>query len=452
MGTKLKKLKRLSAGPNSKKASSSKAADSQQKPKKPRGPKSYIDIPSTSNDHADADDDEEEQDNLQQAALDAEDMVVDDSDDDEEQQDEDAASKPRSSAANGKPTAPNFLLNLDRKGISRSRAEEQRLKKSERRAQKNDEEAALAEDDAADSDASTDMEGASEGSSEDEDDNFSGFDSEDFRSDLDDDEDVVSADDAQSSDEDGDRAERKYQERLLTRRKRQQAQDAQEAASAKRRKLPVRGDEGKWQEGSDAEGGDSDDPQSSSRKKATNRAIHSVTAADAPLSSDDEDQEEPQPVAEPASTITSGARFGMQAPYTIMTLQPRSARIAAARNQIARLATDIVGDPEVSLGLLRRLSVFAQHKVHRPDHDAMARSQNLPEAVQVDDAIRGAALMSLTAVYVDILPGYRIRALTEKEEQEKVNQETARRREWEQGLVEVYRQHLEVCEKVLRGA
>ena len=48
--------------------------------------------------------------------------------------------------------------------------------------------------------------------------------------------------------------------------------------------------------------------------------------------------------------------------------------------------------------------------------------------------------MSLTAVYIDILPGYRIRPLTEKESSEKVNQETARRREWEQGIVQVYKE------------
>lgn len=467
MGTKLKKLKRPSAGTpsaGSKRGASSNADAS--KPKKARGPKPYIALPASggNNDGQDGDEEEDEE-AARKAALDAEEMVAgggggDSSDDDGDDGDGDDDDGTRAAAA----SSSSFLLKLDQKGLSRSRAEEKRLQKSERKAEKNQAaQKAMAQRnaDGNESDASTDMEGASEGSSSDDDDGnddqFSGFDSEDFRSDLDsddDDGDAASADPTPSisSDSDDDKAERKYQERLLARNKRQKAQDAQEAASAKRRKLPVRGDAGQWQDDSD----DDDDDGGASTSAAaqrSNRAIHKVKASDALPSSDEDSEDDAAPAAhaEPASTITSGARFGMQAPYTIMTLQPRSSRVAAAREQIARLSTDIVGDPEVSLGLLRRLSVFAQRKIFRPDHDSMARSQNLPEAIEVDDAIRGAALMSLTAVYVDILPGYRIRALTDTEKQEKVNQETARRREWEQGLVEVYRQHLEICEKILRA-
>ncbi|CAO1617238.1 unnamed protein product [Sympodiomycopsis kandeliae] len=486
MGSKLKQLKRPPAG-RSKGSASAVADASSAKTKKPRGPKPYISMPSMpKQQNGNLQDDEaleqEAEEEARLAALDAQDMVAGtDGSDDDDDSDHEGAREPAPKAAKDARAGINgakFLLNLDQKGLSRSRAEEKRLQKGERKAQKQlQEEELAAHKEDSDSDASTDMEGASEGSSAEEDDDdgeFSGFDSADFKSDLDDDEDqddFDSVDPTDSSedddDENNDKAERKYQERLRVRRKRQQAEEAEEAEAKKRRKLPVRGDAGQWQDGSDEEGeqdeddeDDEDDEEQSALTKSAkgkvqpaSRAIHKVKAADAP-SSEDEDEEDShgeQQAAEPVSTILSGARFGMQAPYTIMTLQPRSARVVAARDQIARLATDIVGDPEVSLGLLRRLSVFAQRKIFRPEHDSMARAQDLPEAIEVDDAIRGAALMSLTAVYVDILPGYRIRALTEQEQQEKVNQETARRREWEQGLVDVYRQHLEICEKVLRA-
>jgi nucleolar complex protein 3 len=296
------------------------------------------------------------------------------------------------------------------------------------------------------------MEGASESS--DEDDGFGDlasdedFDSEASFSDE-------SHDESSDSEDGGEKAERLHEERMKARRKREQVEEAQEAQTSKRKRLPVRGTEGKWtdddSEGESSEGSTSAKPE----RKKKSRAIHAVQVADALSSEEEEDLEELEAQRraqqQPLSTITSGARFGLQAPYSIMLLKPKSARVAAAREQIARLSTDIVGDPEVSIGLLRRLSVFAQSSIVRPEHDSMAREKGLPTKIEVDDAIRGAALLSLTAVYVDVLPGYRIRALTDKEKEEKVNQETSRRREYEQGLVDVYRTHLETCEKVLRG-
>lgn len=290
------------------------------------------------------------------------------------------------------------------------------------------------------------MEGASEGSDDSDDDGFDSLEASDFDSQQ-----SFSDESSDNEDEDEDAAERRYAEKLRAQRKRQQAEEASEALASKRRKLPVRGEEGKWKEEDDEDDSD-DEGRSSARKAPKNRAVHELPGTEIPSSEDEEDEADQQPRHhEPPSTITSGARFGMQAPYSIMLLKPKSARIAAAREQIARLSTDIVGDPEVSLGLLRRLSVFAQSTISRPEHDSMARERNLPPKIEVDDAIRAAAVMSLTAVYVDILPGYRIRALTDKELEEKVNQETARRREWEQGLVKVYRDHLEICETLLRG-
>lgn len=256
--------------------------------------------------------------------------------------------------------------------------------------------------------------------------------------------------------------ETEHAARVAETQKRIQRAQARQNAAAAERKLPVRSCGG-WASASnsdsaaeDAEGGDGSAGKvhSDQRRAEGSRAIHDQ-ASDVEEDGDVDDvtkQRELQRSANQAaariSTITSSARFGMLAPYDIMGIEKRGDRIQAAREQIARLATDVVADPEMSLGLLRRLAVFANRNIPPPpDSDqADANGKRI-----VDDAIRGAAIMSMCAVFTDILPGYRIRPLSEAEQKEKTNQETARRREFEQGLVDVYRQYLDTCDKVING-
>lgn len=54
-------------------------------------------------------------------------------------------------------------------------------------------------------------------------------------------------------------------------------------------------------------------------------------------------------------------------------------------------------------------------------------------------------------MYKDIIPGYRVRTLTDKEKTEKVSQSVARTREFEQGLVSVYQNYLRALEAELKG-
>jgi nucleolar complex protein 3 len=55
------------------------------------------------------------------------------------------------------------------------------------------------------------------------------------------------------------------------------------------------------------------------------------------------------------------------------------------------------------------------------------------------------------AVFKDIVPGYRIRKLTEKELSEKVSQMVGQTRDWEQGLVAVYQSYLQVLDGEIRS-
>lgn len=54
-------------------------------------------------------------------------------------------------------------------------------------------------------------------------------------------------------------------------------------------------------------------------------------------------------------------------------------------------------------------------------------------------------------MFKDIIPGYRIRALTDLEKAEKVSQMVQRTRDWEQGLVGVYQSYLRSLEAELKG-
>lgn len=74
-----------------------------------------------------------------------------------------------------------------------------------------------------------------------------------------------------------------------------------------------------------------------------------------------------------------------------------------------------------------------------------------PDPVPNDNIIRKLALLSQLAVFKDIIPGYRIRPLSEKEKAEKVSQMVQRTRDFEQGLVGVYQSYLRTLESELKG-
>ncbi|KAH7916052.1 nucleolar complex-associated protein-domain-containing protein [Hygrophoropsis aurantiaca] len=140
--------------------------------------------------------------------------------------------------------------------------------------------------------------------------------------------------------------------------------------------------------------------------------------------------------------VSTGARFGRPAVIDVVGNKSRAIRIQGAKDQIASICQEIMAEPENSLGLLRRLHTFSLAKISSPTH---------PEPVTNDPMVRKLAILSQLAVYKDIIPGYRIRALTDKEKAEKVSQMVARTREWEQGLVVVYQSYLTSLETELKG-
>ncbi|KAI9566460.1 nucleolar complex-associated protein-domain-containing protein [Boletus coccyginus] len=177
------------------------------------------------------------------------------------------------------------------------------------------------------------------------------------------------------------------------------------------------------------------------------QASEKVTVAPAQIN-DDQDTEGSVPSQSPPAVpstvedITTGARFGRLAVVDVIGNSSRKARIQGAKDQIASICQEIIADPENSLGLLRRLHTFSLETITTPSH---------PVPVRNDAAIRKLAILSQLAVFKDIIPGYRIRTLTDKEKGEKVSQMVARTREWEQGLVLVYQSYLRALEAELKA-
>ncbi|EGN92473.1 hypothetical protein SERLA73DRAFT_99308 [Serpula lacrymans var. lacrymans S7.3] len=169
---------------------------------------------------------------------------------------------------------------------------------------------------------------------------------------------------------------------------------------------------------------------------------------DVPVRSNPEDESDEESVTSEKSPlepqrddVATGARFGRPAVVDVVSNQSRKARVQGAKEQIASICQEIISEPENSLGLLRRLHTFSLEKITTPTH---------PEPVINDVIIRKLAILSQLAVFKDIIPGYRIRALTDKEKAEKVSQMVSRTRDYEQGLVFVYQNYLRSLEAELK--
>ncbi|KZV91077.1 nucleolar complex-associated protein 3 [Exidia glandulosa HHB12029] len=170
-----------------------------------------------------------------------------------------------------------------------------------------------------------------------------------------------------------------------------------------------------------------------------------VVANDAPRQVSDESDEEEEVWEEEmpkVEDVTTGARFGRLAVVDVLRISSRKQRVQAAKEQIASLCQEIIADPENNLALLRRLVTFSLEKVTSPAY---------PDPVPNDPIIRKLAILSQMNVFKDVAPGYRIRALTDKEKSEKVSQMVQRTRDWEQGLVTVYQSYLRTLDDALKS-
>ncbi|XP_069467440.1 nucleolar complex protein 3 homolog [Ambystoma mexicanum] len=111
----------------------------------------------------------------------------------------------------------------------------------------------------------------------------------------------------------------------------------------------------------------------------------------------------------------------------------RKTQLHEKKIKIAALSSSILSDPENSVKKLKELRV-------------MLMEQDPNVAVTV----RKLVMVSLTEVFKDITPSYKIRPLTEAEKTSKVKKETQKLREFEEGLVCQYKFYLENLEQTVK--
>ncbi|KAH7930810.1 nucleolar complex-associated protein 3 [Leucogyrophana mollusca] len=299
--------------------------------------------------------------------------------------------------------AAEFLNTLDRKGISISKKETERLRQLNKPARKSKDIDDLPSIDSHD---------------EDEDSWSSGIDEEEGPSlseEASDDEDDVSAIDSDSD------VEMPYE---IAPRRRRPSWESEEDRDIQG--LPIKMADGRIQ---------------ATGKKVSFQPKERKMADESQSESSSEDQPSSAAIRR-TDDVSTGARFGRPAVIDVIGNKSRSARIQGAKDQIASICQEIMAEPENSLGLLRRIHTFALKQITTPTH---------PEPVSNDIMVRKLAILSQLAVYKDIIPGYRIRALTDNEKAEKVSQMVLRTREWEQGLVVVYQSYLRLLEEELKA-
>ncbi|GAA6032111.1 hypothetical protein JCM8097_007078 [Rhodosporidiobolus ruineniae] len=167
----------------------------------------------------------------------------------------------------------------------------------------------------------------------------------------------------------------------------------------------------------------------------------------AALASEDEEEEEeekPQKRGPEYKSDPLGQRFGRPAVRQLLETKNKRERVQKAREEIADLGREAAGtgEGEGGLNLLKRLLSLCA-----PTFNSSSAARSAGEKpIQVDREIRIMAMVSLLAVFIDVVPGYRIRSLTEDEKDTQVSQQVARQREWENGLVATYKRFLELCE------
>lgn len=110
---------------------------------------------------------------------------------------------------------------------------------------------------------------------------------------------------------------------------------------------------------------------------------------------------------------------------------PVKQQVLEAKEELARIASLINEDPEEHIGALKTLEAIANSDV---------------------PTIQKLALATQVAIYKDIIPGYRIRPLSEEKMQEKISKEVKKLRHFEQKLVSGYEQYVKHLAKLAKSS
>ena len=109
--------------------------------------------------------------------------------------------------------------------------------------------------------------------------------------------------------------------------------------------------------------------------------------------------------------------------------KPEHEQILEAQEELAKLATAVNENPEDNVGAFKSLAKIGKSKI---------------------PAVQMLALMTQLAVYKDVIPGYRIRPLTEEAQKEQLSKEVRKLRQYEQSLVTGYQSYVKELSRCAR--
>ncbi|KAI9101743.1 CBF/Mak21 family-domain-containing protein [Phlyctochytrium arcticum] len=113
-----------------------------------------------------------------------------------------------------------------------------------------------------------------------------------------------------------------------------------------------------------------------------------------------------------------------------LSSQDKAARFVEAQEKLASLASEVIENPEKNIGQLKHLRQIGSDK---------------------DSKIKMLAFLTQLAVYKDIIPGYRIRQLSEAEQGVKVSSDVKRLRQYEETLLSNFQAYLQTLENTIQA-
>ncbi|KAL2864447.1 nuclear export protein Noc3 [Aspergillus lucknowensis] len=111
---------------------------------------------------------------------------------------------------------------------------------------------------------------------------------------------------------------------------------------------------------------------------------------------------------------------------------PLKQQILQAKEEIARAATLINEDPEEHISSFKTMAEMVENGSHT--------------------AVKKLALASQAAVYKDVIPGYRIRPLSEEETSAKVSKDVRKLRNFEQSLLSGYKHYIQMLLRLTKSS
>ncbi|KAF1818388.1 nucleolar complex-associated protein 3 [Dissoconium aciculare CBS 342.82] len=175
-----------------------------------------------------------------------------------------------------------------------------------------------------------------------------------------------------------------------------------------------------------------------SRKKDTKREKLMVKTSEGKITVNprmEEEDVDTQAIGDDDSLLASGDDEGDSAvadlepkrPIARKPVLPRKEQIRQAKEDLARIAGLLNESPEENIGLLSTLAEISNSE---------------------EVAVRKIALAAQSAIYISIIPGYRIRPLSKDDLNAKVSKDVRKLRSFEQGLLAGYKDYVNTLSKL----